>query len=612
LTDDPVTFPSASREDIALEAFVDGLVATWRFVHGAPGYTVSVVRPNRTVFAKGYGLADVGNAVPVDPERTRFYVASISKTFIWTAALMLVDQGVLELDRDVNDYLERYTVPNGERPLTLNDLMAHRGGFEENLMLFTPEVAAMDLPEAIAFTQPEQAFPRGEVAAYSNWGSNLVTLVIEDATGRSYEDFLFQEILEPLGMRATTLTDDSPAARSPDTPLSLNYRVTASGPEVVEQLDLGSFAPIGGMTTTAADMARWMRFHLGRGELDAVRLMSEATYAKLRTRAFDPVPGAAGRANGFADTPFRNITYYGHTGSINAFYSKFSMSPELGLGVFIAQNTSDNFDPLASVPQMVFERALQQSGATDVIIRPAPGDEDAAAAEALAGNYITSRRHFHGFLKILAALQGTVKLGASEGQVITPQAKAPYVQIAPDVWENRHGQRLAVVRRADGGVEHLIGSSGATVMIPVTPLTDPRLLAAALGATLLLTLTSWLGLWRRWRYKPEPTRTARLLTLLSLFGAVPVLAIIVIGASAPSPEEMSFAEIFSDWPLPFFARISMAATIAVAIAAIAALSLWPTWRSSGWSLWRKTHYSLFAIAYVGAGLLLVNWGLTLG
>ena len=75
---------------------------------------------------------------------------------------------------------------------------------------------------------------------------------------------------------------------------------------------------------------------------------------------------------------------------------------------------------------------------------------------------------------------------------------------------------------------------------------------------------------------------------------------------------MSFAEIFSDWPLPLFARISMAATIAVAIAAIVALSLWPTWRSSGWSLWRKTHYSMFAIAYVAAGLLLVNWGLTLG
>ena len=76
------------------------------------------------------------------------------------------------------------------------------------------------------------------------------------------------EILEPLDMSTTTLTDQSPAAANPATPVSKNYTVGEGGPEEVGQLDLGSFAPIGGMTTTAADMGRWLRFHLNQGELE--------------------------------------------------------------------------------------------------------------------------------------------------------------------------------------------------------------------------------------------------------------------------------------------------------------------------------------------------------
>lgn len=138
--------PSA---DLALEAYVDGLIATWQTVHGAPGYSVAVVRPDRVVLAKGYGLADVATGQAADPANTRFHVASISKTFVWTSVMMLVERGELDLDADVNAYLTRYRVPDGERPLTLADLLHHRAGVEENLELWTPAVADMDLPDAI-------------------------------------------------------------------------------------------------------------------------------------------------------------------------------------------------------------------------------------------------------------------------------------------------------------------------------------------------------------------------------------------------------------------------------------------------------------------------------
>lgn len=611
--DSDTTTPAAhepSDADAELAAYVDGLMATWRTAHGAPGYTLAVVRPERVVVARGYGLADIEAGTPVDPAATRFYIASISKTFVWTSLMMLVERGVLSLDEDVNRYLERYQVPEGERPLTLGDLMDHRGGFEENMDLFTPRIAQMDRPAALAATQPVQAFARGERAAYSNWGSNLAALVIEDATGRSYDDFLFEEILEPLGMRTTTLTERDPAARDPATPLSKNYRMTPGGPEEVPQLDLGSFAPIGGMTTTAADMARWLRFHLNRGELDGVRLLSEASYADLRERRFDPVPGAPGRAHGFFDLSLRGTTYYGHTGSINAFLSKFAVAPELGLGVFIAQNTDAVFDPLNFVPRLVFERALAERGQYDPdAAMPRPGDSAIAAAEEIAGRYVSSRRYVEGIEQIFTAFIGVVELEASDGRLVVDGGGPAFVRIAPDVWENRQGERLAVVRDEDGGVLRLITPGGATDFEPVTLGTEPRVLAAAVGATVFLSITTWLGLWRRFRQQKETRITGRLLSWVALLATVPMAWLAVVAAQTPSPDDKSFAEFFSEWPLPFLGQLSLVATVLAAVAGLMLLCTVLVWSASGWNAWRKIHFTLFALAYGALGLSLINWGL---
>lgn len=610
---DAYTPDPKSMADRELEAYVDGLVATWQTVHGAPGYTVAVVRPDRTVFTKGYGLADVEAGAPVDPAASRFHVASISKTFVWTAVMMLVERGVLDLDEDVNTYLRRYTVPDGERALTLRDLMSHRAGVEENLDLFSTRVAALERSEAIAASEPQQVFPRGTRAAYSNWGANLTALVIEDAAGRDYADFLFGEILTPLGMTATTLTDDSPAASDPATPVAKNYRVKPGGPQELGQLDLGSFAPIGGMTTTACDMARWMRFHLNRGELDGVRLLSEAGYAALRTRDFDPVAGAAGRARGFADIPYRSVVYYGHTGSINAFYSKFAIAPALGMGVFIAQNTSDDFAPLASVPLRVFDRELALRGER---VSPASlqsaAEDDIGAAEAVAGRYITSRRHFSGPLQLFDAMEGVMELTAQDGLLLFGgHPNAPYVRIAPDLWENRLGQRLAFVRGEDGSVDHVITPSGGTDGVPVDWRADPMTLAFALGATVLFSLTTWLGFWRRVRQQRERRRTGMMLSSIALMATLPIVWLGVLASSLPSPEDLDFAAVFSNWPFPFLADLSLAATLAAIAGAVMAICLIPAWTGSGWNLVRRLHFTLYAVSYAALALLFVDWGLVL-
>src|SRR5262249_32882019 len=115
-----------------MESFIDGFMALQLREAPAAGATVAVVKDGQLFFAKGYGYADIDKRVPVDPEKTLFRPGSISKTFTWTAVMQLVEQGKLNLDRDVNTYLREFKLPaTFPAPVTLRNLMTHTAGFED-------------------------------------------------------------------------------------------------------------------------------------------------------------------------------------------------------------------------------------------------------------------------------------------------------------------------------------------------------------------------------------------------------------------------------------------------------------------------------------------------
>ncbi len=119
-----------SRED--LEAFLDGVLAAEMRSHSIASATVSVVKDGELFFAKGYGYADRESRRPVDPERTLFRPGSISKLFTWTAVMQLVEQGKIDLDADVNEYLTDFRIPDTfPEPITMEHLMTHTPGFED-------------------------------------------------------------------------------------------------------------------------------------------------------------------------------------------------------------------------------------------------------------------------------------------------------------------------------------------------------------------------------------------------------------------------------------------------------------------------------------------------
>ena len=172
-----VTAPSGAPalDATDLEAWLGGYMAGALEQGDVPGAVVSVVKDGKLLFSKGYGYADVAAKRPMDASRTLVRIGSTAKLFTWTAVMQLVEQGKLDLDADVNTYLD-FKIPERDGgPVTMKDLMNHRGGFEEGVK----EVVITDPAKFIATEKFLQAhmrpriFPVGKVPAYSNYGTAL-------------------------------------------------------------------------------------------------------------------------------------------------------------------------------------------------------------------------------------------------------------------------------------------------------------------------------------------------------------------------------------------------------------------------------------------------------
>src|SRR5690348_10440908 len=196
----PVAHP---LEKADVEAFFDGLVPLQMERSDVAGATVLVVKDGQEILKKGYGYSDVTKKSPVDPATTMFRLASISKLFTWISVMQLAEQGKLDIDTDVNKYLDFQIAPAFGKPIALRNLMTHTGGFEEEIrdILVTDPKMAMPLREFLIENQPRRIFPPGEVPAYSNYGVGLAGYIVQRVGGEPFEQYVAEHIFLPLGMK---------------------------------------------------------------------------------------------------------------------------------------------------------------------------------------------------------------------------------------------------------------------------------------------------------------------------------------------------------------------------------------------------------------------------
>ncbi len=602
----PVEAPPAA-DTSRLEAFVDGVVQTQIREHGLPAITLAVVREDRLDLARGWGLADIAEGLPVDPDQTRFRIGSISKTFTWTAVMLLVERGLLDLDADVNGYLSDWQIePAFGQPVTLRHILHHRAGFEDSMRLFA--VADDDpraLSELLAEHQPRRVYPPGARTSYSNWASALAALLVAKASGEDYGVFLRRELLDPLAMHATDW--DSPRAlpEPEQARLARGYRAARGALEAQGYMQLGAYWPAGGMASTATDMARWMRFHLNGGEVDGVRLMRADTHAAMWTRAFPDRPEAADLAHGFIDRPYRGLRTVGHAGGTAAFLSNMVMVPELGLGVFHSQSSTASAAPLLHLVDLIIDHEMDRPAFTPLLAE----ESDSEALADLAGSYLSNRRVFSSMAAILS-LAGVTTVSVVSDNAIRIASGLDSglfrrLEGQAEVFENARGARIAVIRDDSGAVLALADSVGVHTLERLARHRHPTLFGLLMALAAVLAFTTLLAAWRRRGGRVRRWHSAGLvsaLCALAVIGLVVAVLRLIIGLS-----DFDLAELAGQYPPAAMIHLHYAGWLLTALSGLLLLTLLPLWRGSSWSFGRRAHVSLFALVLLALVFQLWQW-----
>src|SRR3984957_10231240 len=204
--------PAHSLDQADLTAFFDGILPLQLERSDIAGASVLVMKDGNTLLAKGYGYADVKSKKPVDPAATIFRLASISKLFTWVSVMQLEEQGRLNLDTDVNQYLDFTIRPAFNKPITLRNLMTHTGGFEEEDrdIIVTNPSHAVALRDFLIRNQPQRMFAPGTIPAYSNYGVGLAGYIVQRVSGEPFEQYVEQHIFLPLKMANSTFYQPPP------------------------------------------------------------------------------------------------------------------------------------------------------------------------------------------------------------------------------------------------------------------------------------------------------------------------------------------------------------------------------------------------------------------
>jgi CubicO group peptidase (beta-lactamase class C family) len=362
-----------------------------------PGAAVVVVAGGKQVYAKGYGVADTRRRTPVDPARTRFYLGSVTKLFTASAVQQLVDAGKLDLDADVNSYLDfriRDSYPG--RPIRLRNLLTHTSGFEDRVLgVATP--AGTPVPKLgpwLAKHQPARVRPPGTLASYDNYGVALAGYIVQRVSGESYERYVQQHVLAPLGMRHTSLNNDTEH-------LATGYR---SDGTVATGGQRGPLTPAGpNVTAVPTDLGRYLIGQLRPGN-------------PLLHRQFTPDRRLPGMGLIFEEHPHDGTRVLAKDGDVPGYHDYVALLPDDDIGVYVAYN-GDGVDNSGSYARRELVDRIVEALHPDR--HPAtPTRHDDGDLSRYAGSYRTTRYNHHDLTKV-TQLVSPVTVTASDDELTT-------------------------------------------------------------------------------------------------------------------------------------------------------------------------------------------------
>lgn len=414
-----------------LPDFIHQGMAAWDI----PGLALAIVKDDEIIFADGFGVREIGRGDPVD-EDTIFAIASNTKAFTAAALGILVQEEQISWDDPVTKHLPGFQMadPWVTRQITVRDLLCHRSGlgtWAGDILAYGSRKSREELIHLIRYIPPAFSFRGG--FGYSNLMFLTAGQIITAVTGASWDDFIKDRFLEPLGMtRSSTSTCELPRRKNVAAP----HELVGGRLSTLPYRNVDNKGPTGGINSTARDMAQWIRLQLGRGSVGGKQLLTEAVIEETRL-PHTPIPvlPSIQKINPFSHLPtyglgwalmdYRGRLLVQHKGGLDGMISILNLLPEEQLGFVVLTNKCPNSFTLAMSYQLIdrhlgapardwsglylayeHELAAQIEASRQQIRDSRPtGTQPSCSLEAYAGEY---KNHLYGKVSLELIEKGLV------------------------------------------------------------------------------------------------------------------------------------------------------------------------------------------------------------
>ncbi|TCS93089.1 serine hydrolase domain-containing protein [Hazenella coriacea] len=590
-----------------LQKFVDDSFKKGMEKHHVPGAIVSIVKDGKVQLVDGYGYADLEQKKPVVGETTVFRVGSISKAFAATATMQLVDQGKLDLHQDIQSYISSYQIEKSyQQPITLHHLLTHTAGLDEWLhaLQTTDEKQLGTSGEYLAHSFPKRIYPPGVQAQYSNHGLGMVGGVIEERTGKSFEEYMQQSILQPLQMKQSSFQFKENVV--PNLAKSYQYTGVQFNP-----IQYGHpYVPAAGsLNTTAPNMANFMLAHLQKGKFQGQQIISEKSAALMHQTQFTKHPQLPGIAYGLFEVNKNGLRAITHGGGIDGFQSMMYLVPEKELGIFISTNGGSGHLLINEFIDQFFDHYYPAT-------QMPPQKQTGTSVQQLKlfeGTYLANRYPHHGYGKWLKFLvdqlyrhvkvesDGKLTVSSGDGSEVKQ-----FYEIEQGLFQEVNGSERIYLIQKDGKAQLFVSTDPSVTFDRLEwyekGIFTSSFFLVAFGIFLIASLWFVIG-WmiRKWR------KTERQ-PLLSLFRFVAwVMSVIHVVFSVTTLYFISGLQIVNGFPAWYNQVICSLPFISFFLAIWLVILLWKMHQAKIGKWWVKVTYFIFVFLGIITPLCLYYW-----
>ena len=339
-----------------LRAHVEKLMQEWHI----PGAAVGIVQDGEVVFAEGFGVTDIDTGQPVTAD-TQFSIGSSTKAFTTTALGLLVDEGVVDWDVPVRTFMPEFRLYDSvaSDKVSLRDMACHRTGLPRyDAMLFNPVFTRKDILDRLRYLRPTKELRAA--MQYNNLMFAAMGDIIRRVTGLTWEEFVRQRLLTPLGMTNSSF-DCGEIVLAEDH--AWPHKEVEGKISRIDFMSIGATGPAGSINASVKDMAKWLKFNLDLGKAEGNQLLAEATIKEIHSRHI-PMRGMGDEEGlqqgnyclGWMSGFYRGGHVIQHGGTTVGFATECAFMPSHKAGVVVFTN---NNGPVSQfVARYVFDTVL--------------------------------------------------------------------------------------------------------------------------------------------------------------------------------------------------------------------------------------------------------------